>query len=167
MCICANVSLYCETGECKEYMKRYMKCLRENNNGNHLCRTESKDYLQCRMDRYICFPIFIPVKDLFLNSFWKGEPKNEMILTDELQYKKFQEHLEGSKNSGFNGNPSHTSQIPQGIPNNTVSIGWNHSLYPGFPSQYVIATCTCSCVKMILLLLFFLVSSDLLFIFIV
>lgn len=88
-----------------------------------------------------------------------------MILTDELQLKKFQEHLEGSKNSGFNGNPSHTSQIPQGIPNNTVSIGWNHSLYPGFPSQYVIATC--SCVKMILLLLFFLVSSDLLFIFIV
>lgn len=85
MCICANVSLYCETGECKEYMKRYMKCLRENNNGNHLCRTESKDYLQCRMDRYICFPIFIPVKDLFLNSFWKGEPKNEMILADELQ----------------------------------------------------------------------------------
>lgn len=40
-------------GECKEYMKRYMKCLRENNNGNHLCRTESKDYLRCRMDRQL------------------------------------------------------------------------------------------------------------------
>ena len=33
-------------------MKRYMKCLRDNNNGSHMCRTESKDYLQCRMDRY-------------------------------------------------------------------------------------------------------------------
>jgi len=40
-------------GECKEYMKRYMKCLRENDNGNHMCRAESKDYLQCRMDRQL------------------------------------------------------------------------------------------------------------------
>ena len=40
------------TGECKEHMKRYMNCLKQNNNDNHMCRTESKDYLQCRMDRY-------------------------------------------------------------------------------------------------------------------
>jgi len=40
-------------GECKEYMKRYMNCLKENNNDNSKCRTESKDYLQCRMDRQL------------------------------------------------------------------------------------------------------------------
>ena len=46
-------------GECKEYMKRYMNCLKENNNDNSKCRTESKDYLQCRMDRYnLKFPFY-------------------------------------------------------------------------------------------------------------
>lgn len=40
-------------GECKEYMKKYMNCLKKNNNDNHKCRTESKDYLQCRMDRQL------------------------------------------------------------------------------------------------------------------
>lgn len=44
--------IYVITGECKEYMKKYMNCLKKNNNDNHKCRTESKDYLQCRMDRY-------------------------------------------------------------------------------------------------------------------
>ena len=43
--------IYVITGECKEYMKKYMNCLKKNNNDNHKCRTESKDYLQCRMDR--------------------------------------------------------------------------------------------------------------------
>lgn len=38
-------------GECKEFMLRYMKCLRENNMNNTNCRTVSKEYLQCRMDK--------------------------------------------------------------------------------------------------------------------
>ena len=42
-------------------MKRYMKCLRENNNGNHMCREESKNYLQCRMDRYSTYFLNTPV----------------------------------------------------------------------------------------------------------
>ncbi|XP_068674944.1 cytochrome c oxidase assembly protein COX19-like isoform X2 [Montipora capricornis] len=40
-------------GECKEYMKRYMNCLKKNNSDYHLCRSESKDYLQCRMERQL------------------------------------------------------------------------------------------------------------------
>ncbi|KAI8063217.1 hypothetical protein BC940DRAFT_307840 [Gongronella butleri] len=38
-------------GECKEYMKVYMQCLRENKNNNGACRELSKAYLQCRMDK--------------------------------------------------------------------------------------------------------------------
>jgi len=38
-------------GECKEYMKQYMQCLKERKNDNHECRSQSQQYLQCRMDR--------------------------------------------------------------------------------------------------------------------
>ena len=38
-------------GECKENMVKYMQCLRENKMQNSQCRDESKEYLQCRMDR--------------------------------------------------------------------------------------------------------------------
>jgi cytochrome c oxidase assembly protein subunit 19 len=37
--------------ECKDFMARYMRCLRENQSNNSLCRLQAKDYLQCRMDR--------------------------------------------------------------------------------------------------------------------
>jgi len=37
--------------ECRGFMARYMRCLRENHSSSSLCRLESKDYLQCRMDR--------------------------------------------------------------------------------------------------------------------
>lgn len=30
-----------------------MKCLRENNSENALCRKESKEYLECRMERQL------------------------------------------------------------------------------------------------------------------
>lgn len=30
-----------------------MKCLRENNSENALCRNESKEYLECRMERQV------------------------------------------------------------------------------------------------------------------
>ncbi|ORX47015.1 hypothetical protein DM01DRAFT_1327373 [Hesseltinella vesiculosa] len=38
-------------GECKEFMKTYMQCLRDNKNNNGACRELSKAYLQCRMDK--------------------------------------------------------------------------------------------------------------------
>ncbi|XP_046569702.1 cytochrome c oxidase assembly protein COX19-like isoform X1 [Haliotis rubra] len=38
-------------GECKDFMFKYMQCLRINKHSNSQCRDESKDYLQCRMDR--------------------------------------------------------------------------------------------------------------------
>ncbi|KAH8090479.1 hypothetical protein HD553DRAFT_302524 [Filobasidium floriforme] len=36
-------------GECKEVMKAYLKCLKENASNNGKCRALSKDYLECRM----------------------------------------------------------------------------------------------------------------------
>ncbi|KAL8175411.1 UNVERIFIED_CONTAM: hypothetical protein K2H54_023742 [Gekko kuhli] len=40
-------------GECKAFKEKYMKCLRENGFENSLCRQESKEYLECRMDRRV------------------------------------------------------------------------------------------------------------------
>ncbi|CAH1258465.1 COX19 [Branchiostoma lanceolatum] len=36
-------------GECKEFMRKYMRCLRDTLGENTKCRVESKDYLECRM----------------------------------------------------------------------------------------------------------------------
>jgi len=38
-------------GECRVPYLQYMVCLSENNHKNSECRQQSKDYLQCRMDR--------------------------------------------------------------------------------------------------------------------
>ncbi|XP_031552344.1 cytochrome c oxidase assembly protein COX19-like [Actinia tenebrosa] len=38
-------------GECKEFMMKYMTCLKRNSGDNHKCRQDSKDYLECRMQR--------------------------------------------------------------------------------------------------------------------
>ncbi|KAL0095463.1 hypothetical protein J3Q64DRAFT_1828581 [Phycomyces blakesleeanus] len=38
-------------GECKDFMKNYVKCMRVNKNNNGACREFSKAYLQCRMDK--------------------------------------------------------------------------------------------------------------------
>ncbi|XP_007941336.2 cytochrome c oxidase assembly protein COX19 [Orycteropus afer afer] len=38
-------------GECKRFQEKFMKCLRDNHFENTLCRNESKEYLQCRMER--------------------------------------------------------------------------------------------------------------------
>lgn len=40
-------------GECKRFQEKFMKCLRENKFENALCRLESKDYLECRMERQL------------------------------------------------------------------------------------------------------------------
>lgn len=39
------------TGECKEMMGAYLKCLQENKNASTPCRSLVKSYLDCRMQR--------------------------------------------------------------------------------------------------------------------
>ncbi|XP_040212695.1 cytochrome c oxidase assembly protein COX19 [Rana temporaria] len=40
-------------GECKPFKEIFMKCLRENSFQSNLCRDESKEYLECRMERQL------------------------------------------------------------------------------------------------------------------
>lgn len=40
-------------GECEHFKERFLKCLRDRRFENALCRNESRDYLQCRMDRQL------------------------------------------------------------------------------------------------------------------
>ena len=48
MIVTKFINMY--TGECKVFMLKYMICLRENGNNNTNCRSQSKDYLDCRME---------------------------------------------------------------------------------------------------------------------
>ncbi|XP_061455470.1 cytochrome c oxidase assembly protein COX19 [Rhineura floridana] len=40
-------------GECTAFKEKFMKCLKENRFENALCRQESKEYLECRMERQL------------------------------------------------------------------------------------------------------------------
>ncbi|XP_042294096.1 cytochrome c oxidase assembly protein COX19 [Sceloporus undulatus] len=40
-------------GECTAFKERFMQCLRANSFENALCRQESKEYLECRMQRQL------------------------------------------------------------------------------------------------------------------
>ncbi|KWU44901.1 hypothetical protein RHOSPDRAFT_17237 [Rhodotorula sp. JG-1b] len=40
-----------EERECKEYMVRYLKCMKQNKQQSTDCRHLSKEYLACRMDK--------------------------------------------------------------------------------------------------------------------
>lgn len=66
-------------GECKEYMKRYMDCLKQNNNDNHSCRFESRDYLQCRMDRQLM------AKENFGRLGFKDSAVNSSVNLDDVK----------------------------------------------------------------------------------
>ncbi|KAF8325898.1 uncharacterized protein EI90DRAFT_3072179 [Cantharellus anzutake] len=37
--------------ECKSFMMVYLKCLKDNKSQNGACRPQSKDYLECRMQK--------------------------------------------------------------------------------------------------------------------
>ncbi|XP_060116949.1 cytochrome c oxidase assembly protein COX19 [Heteronotia binoei] len=66
-------------GECKVFKEKYMTCLRENSFENNLCRQESKEYLECRMDRQLMArePLEkLGFKDLVEEKF---EAKNEKV----------------------------------------------------------------------------------------
>lgn len=45
-------------GECKDKMTVYMNCLKDNSNNSTPCRGLSKQYLDCRMDKYVAFWLF-------------------------------------------------------------------------------------------------------------
>ena len=57
-------------GECKQFMVKYMECLTRSSNDNSLCRQESKDYLQCRMDKWENPQHFIPHKTLCFGTVY-------------------------------------------------------------------------------------------------
>ena len=43
-----------DAGECKNFMKSYLDCLRKNGSNSTPCRHLNKEYLECRMSR--CVP---------------------------------------------------------------------------------------------------------------
>ncbi|XP_007525179.1 cytochrome c oxidase assembly protein COX19 [Erinaceus europaeus] len=43
-------------GECKSFKEKFMRCLRDNNFENASCRSASKEYLECRMERQLMAP---------------------------------------------------------------------------------------------------------------
>lgn len=38
-------------GDCKEFMKKYMICIKTHDNNSSACREEIKEYLGCRMEK--------------------------------------------------------------------------------------------------------------------
>jgi hypothetical protein len=46
-----ELTCYRLSGECKDFMVSYLKCLKANSSNNGQCRLESKQYLECRMDK--------------------------------------------------------------------------------------------------------------------
>ncbi|XP_070145589.1 cytochrome c oxidase assembly protein COX19 isoform X1 [Ovis canadensis] len=55
-------------GECKSFKEKFMKCLRDNNFENALCRNESKEYLECRMERLTESDALGPVVNICLTD---------------------------------------------------------------------------------------------------
>lgn len=46
---------FASSGECKEAMMKYLKCMKENKQQSTECRPLSKAYLACRMDKLSFF----------------------------------------------------------------------------------------------------------------
>ncbi|KAL7869093.1 hypothetical protein AOLI_G00130810 [Acnodon oligacanthus] len=40
-------------GECKAFKENFMRCLREKHFDSSLCRLQSKEYLECRMEKQL------------------------------------------------------------------------------------------------------------------
>lgn len=69
-------------GECKPVMKEYLACLKKVKGENDMvCRLIAKEYLKCRMERYVFLsPSFYPVFSPSLAVFKSGkgnESENE------------------------------------------------------------------------------------------
>ena len=41
------------SGECKQFMTQYLDCLKKNSSTSSDCRHLSRDYLNCRMQKYV------------------------------------------------------------------------------------------------------------------
>ncbi|KAM9305955.1 cytochrome c oxidase assembly protein COX19 [Gastrophryne carolinensis] len=62
-------------GECKPFKETFMKCLRENSFQNSLCREESKQYLECRMERQLMAKE--PLEKLGFKDLLEGQTTEE------------------------------------------------------------------------------------------
>jgi cytochrome c oxidase assembly protein subunit 19 len=50
--------------ECDSFAKVYLQCLRDNDFVTRKCRIQSRDYLVCRMERYVIFRCFFQLSFL-------------------------------------------------------------------------------------------------------
>ena len=71
-------------GECKDAMKAYLQCLKENKQDNYACKELSKSYLQCRMDKEL-----MAKEDLKDLGFDRGEYKRIQRKEGEKEAKGF------------------------------------------------------------------------------
>ncbi|XP_071813108.1 cytochrome c oxidase assembly protein COX19-like [Apostichopus japonicus] len=60
-------------GECRKFKEIYMECIRNNRYNSHKCRMESKQYLECRMDRDLMAKE--PLDNLGFGDMDKGDQK--------------------------------------------------------------------------------------------
>jgi hypothetical protein len=51
-------------GECKAFMTQYLECLKRNSSTSSECRHLNKDYLECRMKKYV---IYVDVNRVLAN----------------------------------------------------------------------------------------------------
>lgn len=51
-----ELTLLHSSGECKEYMIRYLKCMKTSKAQSTECRHLSKEYLNCRMEKSVLHP---------------------------------------------------------------------------------------------------------------
>ncbi|XP_045139741.1 cytochrome c oxidase assembly protein COX19 isoform X2 [Echinops telfairi] len=59
-------------GECKRFQEKFMRCLRDSHFESARCRSESKDYLECRMERQLMAPE--PLEKLGFRDLKAEEP---------------------------------------------------------------------------------------------
>lgn len=64
--------LFVVAGECKAFKEKFMKCLKDNSYDNSMCRLQSKDYLECRMDKWVLTTVSLAATSFLLRMRWLG-----------------------------------------------------------------------------------------------
>lgn len=84
-------------GECKDYMVRYLKCMKQNKQTSTDCRHLSKEYLACRMDKYgvASGPLLVLVPALII-----PQPHRGLMERTEWDALGFQEQEKGAGAAG-------------------------------------------------------------------
>lgn len=72
-------------GECKDFMKIYLKCLKDKNAEHHDCKDESKSYLNCRME----------------TGLMAKEDLNNLGFGEESNYKRKNIEVKDEREGGF------------------------------------------------------------------